>query len=294
MNVLYFLRRARDLHGPSTALADGDSKRTYREFSGRVQRVAWFLDSIGLSRGERASVILSNSAAYRELYYALPMTGGIIVPLNNRWSIDDFVFAIAEPGSKALIVDDRYADAARQIASRVPGLRPVYAGRGDCPAGMRNYPEGVEAAAPAPFDEPSPEDLAGIFYTSGTTGGPKGAMLTHRNVCSNAVLCLASGLGVGTVYLHAAPMFHLADGAAAHFTTATDAAHAFIETFEPGAFLRAVEKYRVFGEHAGGNQSRADDPASGGSPVRPRRPDECTGAFGGTADPRHGGARGGC
>jgi long-chain acyl-CoA synthetase len=245
MNVLYFLRRARDIHGSSIAVLDGDSKLTYREFYERVHRVASFLDSIGLSRGERASVILSNSPAYLELYYALPMAGGIIVPLNNRWGIDDFVFSITDSGSTALIVDDRFADIARQIAGRVPGLRLVYAGRGDCPNAMIDYHAGTGTAAPVEFDEPSPEDLAGIFYTSGTTGGPKGAMLTHRNVCSNAVLCLASGLGVGAVYLHAAPMFHLADGAATHSTTATGAAHAFIEAFEPGDFLRAVEKYRV-------------------------------------------------
>ena len=80
---------------------------------------------------------------------------------------------------------------------------------------------------------------------SGTTGGPKGAMLTHRNLYSNAMLTMASGMDLGSVYLHAAPMFHLADGAGTHVTTLLGAAHCFVEVFDPTAVLDAIERYRV-------------------------------------------------
>ena len=232
MNLLYLLRRARDQFGNCPATITDDGIRTWREFYTRVERVAAFLLTQGLEAGDRVAVLLSNGPDYLELYYALPMAGLIAVPLNNRWGVDDFVFSLADSGSKALITDERHAALAEQIRAKLPDLRVL-----ETPLGS--------ADPAAPFVEPASDDVMGIFYTSGTTGGPKGAMLTHNNLCSNAILCHASGMSLGAVYLHAAPMFHLADGAATHVATMTGAAHAFIPVFDPGAFLDAVERHRV-------------------------------------------------
>ena len=247
MNLLYLLRRARDQFGDNIAVLDGDRPATWREFYGRVERSAAFLRSAGLESGDRMAVLLSNSPEYLELYYATAMAGIIIVPLNNRWSVDDCAFAIADSGTKSLVVDDRFLGAGRGIVDRVASLNLIFAGGDECPAGMTSYRAGLEAAVPTSeaWPEPKPDDLLGIFYTSGTTGGPKGAMLTHRNICSNAILCYASGMRVGARYLHGAPMFHLADGAATHVATMTGAAHAFLPTFDPGAYLAAVERHRA-------------------------------------------------
>jgi long-chain acyl-CoA synthetase len=90
------------------------------------------------------------------------------------------------------------------------------------------------------------DDILGLFYTSGTTGVPKGVMLTHKNLVMNAY---HSQLGLEfthkSVYLHAAPMFHLADGAANWTTTWNGATHAFVPKFDPDDVLKAIEKFRV-------------------------------------------------
>jgi long-chain acyl-CoA synthetase len=232
MNLLYLLRRARDRFGDRPATITNDGSQTWREFYKRVEHAAAYLLTQDLERGDRVAILLSNGPDYLELYYALPVAGLIAVPLNNRWAVDDFAFSISDSGPKVLITDDRYAPIAEQIRARVPELRIM-----KTPLGAADCTE--------PYPEPAADDIMGVFYTSGTTGGPKGAMLTHNNLCSNAILSHASGMNLGSVYLHAAPMFHLADGAATHVATMTGAAHAFIPVFDPGAFLDAVERHRV-------------------------------------------------
>ncbi len=245
MNLLYPLRRARDLYGNQPAVLEPERTVAWSEFYDIVEHSAAFLRGVGLAHGDRLAVLLSNCPAYLELYYSTAMAGVVIVPLNNRWSIDDFVFSIADSGSKGLVVDDRFVPIAHEIRERLPGLMLVYAGRNACPEQMLDYHAGVASSQVAEWPEPAPGDLAGIFYTSGTTGGPKGAMLTHRNLYSNALLTYASGLRLGTVYLHAAPMFHLADGAGLHITTLSGAAHCFVEMFDAAAVLAAIQRYRV-------------------------------------------------
>lgn len=245
MNVLYMLRRARDLHGRQPAVLTNEGNLTWREFFRRVESSAAFLLSSGLDPGDRAAVLLSNCPAFLELTYSTAMGRIVIVPLNTRWGIEDFVFSIVDSGSKVLVIDHRYTAMGLQIAERVPGLKLMYVGSGQCPEGMIDYKAGVDASSPVKLQEPSPDDLAGIFYTSGTTGGPKGAMLTHRNLYSNCVLTFGTGLQMSGTYLHAAPMFHVADGAGTHSATIAGSAHCFAEVFEPIAVLTAIEKYRV-------------------------------------------------
>jgi long-chain acyl-CoA synthetase len=244
MNLLYPLRRARDLYSSNPAWIEGNTVRTWGDFYVDLERASTWLAG-HYAHGDRLALLLSNSPVYLELYYAAAMAGAVVVPLNIRWGIHDFVFSITDSGSRVLVVDHRFAALGRQILERVPGLELIWAGRGECPAGMTDYHASVACVVPAPQPEPPPDQLVGIFYTSGTTGGPKGAMLTHRNLYSNALLCLASGIDLGRVYLHAAPMFHLADGCSLYLAAMLGSAHTFVEVFDAGAVLAAIERHRV-------------------------------------------------
>ncbi|MGD0436630.1 MAG: AMP-binding protein, partial [Bryobacteraceae bacterium] len=97
------------------------------------------------------------------------------------------------------------------------------------------------------FPEPDENDVAGLFYTSGTTGGPKGAMLTHRNLYSNAIHSLLppGGMFKDGKWLHAAPMFHLADAGAIYALTMCGVTHCFLASFDPVGAMRAIERYRI-------------------------------------------------
>ena len=116
------------------------------------------------------------------------------------------------------------------------------------PEGIADYGKLAAKAPGDPFEQADPheDDVVGLFYTSGSTGGPKGVMLTHRNVFANAMhFCMLSGVNAEWVFLHAAPMFHLADAASVYGLVMMGAAHCFLSTFEPEAFLKAVEQRRV-------------------------------------------------
>ncbi|MDP8981342.1 MAG: long-chain-fatty-acid--CoA ligase [Acidobacteriota bacterium] len=247
MNVLYCLRRARMYHGDRVAIDYENRLMTYREFGAQVDCSAGKLAAMGLRKGDRVAVWMLNSPEYLDLFFSIAMAGGIIVPLNTRWHINDLVFALRDSEARFLFVDDRFAGLAGQIRELVPELEAVlFWGAGECPGEAVDF-RPAQPAGDAAFEEPHEDDVASIFYTSGTTGGPKGAMLTHRNVYANTVHTLLppSGFNSDFVYLHAPPMFHLADAGAIHGLTVVGARHCFLTSFDAGNLLRAIERYRI-------------------------------------------------
>ena len=173
MNVLYALRRARDFHGAKIAIFDEDHAITYGEFHTRLVRAANALRDLGLGRGERLAFLMLNSPCYLELYYAAAMAGIVVVPINTRWNEEDVALTLRDSGAAILAVDDRFA------AMKVDGAVTL---------GPSEYERAVAAADAEEHPgrpEPDEDDIVGLFYTSGTTGGSKGVMLTHRNLCAN-------------------------------------------------------------------------------------------------------------
>jgi len=171
-----------------------------------------------------------------------------IVPLNTRWSVDDYAFAINDSEADTLVVDAAFVPMIPALQASCPDLKYfVYAGEGPAPEGLVAYQAGVDAAKPlAPIFEPSEHELTGLFYTSGTTGGPKAAMLTHANLYWNAVHVAANVThDFYGVYLHAAPMFHLADYGATHSMTMFGTTHCYLRGFDIEVLLQTIERYRV-------------------------------------------------
>jgi long-chain acyl-CoA synthetase len=224
MNVLFALRRAKQFYGSNLA-SEG---LTWSEFYDVAYRKAAFLRGLGIEKGDRVAVWMLNSHEFLGLYFATAIAGIAIVPLNTRWHVNDVDFTLVDSGAKALFVDAHFA-------SKVGELKHAPRVLLTC----------EESDAAASFDEPDENDLVGLFYTSGTTGGPKGVMLTHRNLWSNALhSILATGIRQG-VWLHAAPMFHAADFWAVYVTAALGGENVYLPSFHPETFLESVEKYRV-------------------------------------------------
>lgn len=246
MNLLYCLRHAEKFSGDRLAVIDGDLRMTYAEFGSRVRKAASFLQG-GLQPGERVAALLLNRPEYLELYFACHTAGLPIVPLNIRWGIEDFVFSLNDSETSALVVDERFAPLVAQIRERCPSIRQyIYAGDGATPDGMIPYQANVAAAHElTSIHEPDEHDLAGLFYTSGTTGGPKAAMLTHANLYANAAVMMMTGVPKIDVYLHAAPMFHLADIANLYKVTFRGSTHSFLRAFDPEGFMKVVQRDKV-------------------------------------------------
>lgn len=223
MNALFCLRRAKQFYGSNRA----SDVYTWSEFYERAYQKAAFLRGRGIEKGDRLAVWMLNSHEYMELYFATAIAGIVIVPINTRWRVNDVDFTLADSDAKALIADELFS-------SKVDGLKnapPILSNRG--------YSDAVS------FEEPDENDLLGLFYTSGTTGGPKGVMLTHRNLWSNALhTMLATGITQG-VWLHAAPMFHAADQWSVYMNAALGSANFYLPAFDPEAFLGQVQTKRV-------------------------------------------------
>jgi long-chain acyl-CoA synthetase len=242
------LRRSVRLWPEKLAVVDGPHHFTYAELNERVNRLANALIDLGVQRGDRVGVLMFNSFRYLELYYAVNVAGGIIVPLNYRLAVPELSFMLNDCAARLLFVNHEFLDAARQFQADCPSLEAlILAEDGPALPGWLAYEELLASAVTVcPVVTVQESDIAGIFYTGGTTSLPKGVMLSHRNLVDNAYRAIIQlGYGPDDVYLHAAPMFHLADGSATCAVTQLGGTHAHVRAFNPESVLRCIERDRI-------------------------------------------------
>lgn len=246
MNTTHGLRRALQVNPDGLATVFGSRRRTWREIGERISRLATGLRSLGANPDDRVAILSLNSDRYLELYLATAWAGTVIVPLNIRWSPLENEDALRDCRANVLVVDKAFASTGAELAKALPGLKLVYADDGDVPAGMEDYETLLARSPPMPDAMRVSSDLAGIFYTGGTTGRSKGVMLSHGNLMANALNALGEGLWPGTsTYLHAAPMFHLANGAAMYSLLLSGGANVMIQAFTPEGVMAAIQNERV-------------------------------------------------
>ncbi len=246
MNVTHGLRRALQVNAGGVAMICGDRQRTWAEVGERVARFAGALRSLGVGAGDRVAVLMLNQDRYLELYLAVAWAGAVIVPVNIRWSPAEIEDSLRDCRPSVLVVDDAFAEPGMVIARRIGTLRPIHADDGATPEGVASYEELLAAAAPVPDAMRGTHDLAGIFYTGGTTGRSKGVMLSHGNLMADEFNVLAEGLfPLDSIYLHAAPMFHLANGAAMYSLMLSGGTNVVIRAFNPEGVMQAIERHRV-------------------------------------------------
>ncbi|WP_017599838.1 acyl-CoA synthetase [Nocardiopsis lucentensis] len=200
-------RRARSCP-ERTALVHGERSFTYAELHERVTRLAAALRGLGVRRGDRVAYLGANHPALVETLFAAGTLGAVFVPLNTRLAVPELAYAIEDSGSCVLVHGAEQAEAAGGLRDRTAPrvLVPV---DDDAPDGY----EALIASSPAaPVDEPvGLDDTCMIMYTSGTTGHPKGAELTHGNITWNCVNVLIDvDVTVDEVTLVTAPLFHTA------------------------------------------------------------------------------------
>ena len=240
------LHRALQQHPDRIATLFPGRQRTYREFGDRVACLAGALLGLGLGRGDRVAMLALNTDRYLEYQMAVVWAGGVLNPINIRWSPPEIVHALNDSASTILLVDEVFCSSVDALRSGAYALREViYCGDGEAPEGMHGYESLIAAATPVPDAERSGNDLAGIFYTGGTTGSPKGVMLSHANLCVEGLSLLACGFIRPGIYLHAAPMFHIADYSNSVAHSMVGNTHSIIPMFTPEAVLRAIERDRV-------------------------------------------------
>jgi long-chain acyl-CoA synthetase len=247
MSVLQGLRRACQINPNGVATIDGNRQQTWIQFRDRVARFGGVLRAAGVQRGDRVAILSLNGDAYLEYFYAVPWAGALVVPLNIRLAAPELVAIINDAGAVALLVDETFAGMLPALVPQLATVRTVLvSGTGVLRAGATSLDAAIEATDPIVSADVSDEDLYGIFYTGGTTAASKGVMLSHGNIVSNAMNMLTEvSFGPDAVYLHAAPMFHLADCAATFSMTLGAGTHTFVPRFDPVHVLQTIQDRAV-------------------------------------------------
>ncbi len=251
MNLSVLLANAARAHPGSPALTWGTTVLTYRQVQERVNALAAGLDRLGLRQGERLAFLMPNRPELLETMFAAFAAGLCVVPLNALFKTDEVVHHVRDSGAAAIVYSSGYDAVIAEAGDQLRGVRVLVRVEedqdlGDGPAGTADYEALLSdnagaSAVPADLRD---DDLAWLFYTSGTTGRPKGAMLTVGNLLFAVVGWLADVVPLtdADVTLHAAPLTH---GAGFHALAATArAAHQVLSPagrFDPECVLDLVE-----------------------------------------------------
>ncbi len=250
MNVNRFLKRTANLYGTKLAVIDQDMSYTYQEMLARVDRLSRSLKGQGIKPGDRVAWLGYNNHPLLEAYFGVVQFGAILVPLNIRLNPDDLVKIFIDCTPSLLVFDSDFEETARRLAAVVPNLKMVEIQIEGSHADYEDY-ESFLAAAPSSLAVPDHPPLdenavAEIFYTSGTTGTPKGVGLTHRNLYMNAMQILISAdVRDDAVILHTIPLFHVNGWGTPHYITAVGGTHVMLRRFIPDLVLSQIEKHRV-------------------------------------------------
>ncbi len=246
------ITRAAFRHPDKAAVSCSGKTFTWSQLERRLWQLAKGLLDLGVEKGDRLIYLGHNSHRQYECYYGPARLGAIILPMNVRQSVKEMIDCAKDCTPTLLLVDRHFIDHARAVKMACPSIRHlVYADDGDCPDDMVSYD--AFFAGDQEIDRASFEGLASsdgdtiiLYYTSGTTGRPKGVMLTHQNIFTNALVAPPIfGLDEHMTHLMSGPMFHLSSGGRA-YTNAMSFGHTVIlPKFDVVEVMKAVERYQV-------------------------------------------------
>jgi len=249
-----FLERTLKIYGDKLGVICGDERFSYRAYAERVNRLSNGLRKLGVQKGDRISYLGYNCHRLLEAFYGIPQIGAVLLPLNIRLVPDDFKYIINESTPNVLFLDKDFIPQIESIRENIPSVKQyILLESTEAPPSWITgfYEEMLADSSPQapyplgkyPFDE---DDTAEIFYTSGTTGRPKGVMLTHRNLYLHALATLASSpMDETDIQLHLIPLFHVNGWGTPHYLTAKGGTHIMTQTFNPLESLRIIQKEKV-------------------------------------------------
>ena len=244
LSVLEFRDRAARYFGPKVGVVDGQRRLTYAEYAERTHRLANALVGLGLAPGDRVSFITYNTHQLLEAYYGVLEAGLVLNPINIRLTPADIAYILDHSASRAVFFHADFAPLLEQILPQLDHRPSLVILEGE-PGSLADIEyEALLAGASAEPRAPDIDEtaIAELFYTSGTTGRPKGVALTHRNLHLHA---LYAELGIrfteDDVVLHVVPLFHVNGWGTPHYVTMIGGRHVMLRKFDPVGLMRLVQ-----------------------------------------------------
>jgi acyl-CoA synthetase (AMP-forming)/AMP-acid ligase II len=249
MNLSMLLTKTARTFPERTALIYGSKRLTYSQLNARANRLAHALRDLGVKRGDNVAILQSNKPEFFETLFACFKAGLGTVPINFRLHPREFAFIIDHSQASAVVLSEEFNAAILEVRDHIPLVRNLITLAGS-DGEFLDYEKLLSGSSDEFVDaDVAPEDLAWLFYTSGTTGMPKGAMLTHRNLLAMTMSFYADmcpGFGPDDVILHAAPLSH-GSGLYGLPNFGKAATNVILESrsFEPELVFMNIERYRV-------------------------------------------------
>ena len=251
MTVPYFIRRARTVFRDAPAVVCGEVRLSYGELAERIDRFSNALAGLGVKAGDVVAYLSFNCHRLLEGYYAVPQLGAILLPINIRLTPDDIGYILHDAGATTVVIDRALVGLVAPVLPMLPAVKNAILMGGDPKADLPvrglDY-ETLVAQASKEFRGPEldEDDVAELFYTSGTTARPKGVMLTHRNLYAHAFSALAQMHSDDTsVVLHSIPLFHVNGWGTPHVLTMQGGKHVMLARFDSEHVLETIERERI-------------------------------------------------
>ncbi|MBW2410662.1 MAG: long-chain fatty acid--CoA ligase [Deltaproteobacteria bacterium] len=248
INIGDFLTRRSILTPNREGLVCEDTRLTYKELNERANRLANAMTALGVGHGDRASILAFNEPEYYDMYFGLGKIGATLVPVNYRLAGPEIQYILSDCQSKILVFGPEYTEVVDAIRNDVPA-RDFIVISDDPPKWASSYKAVTGDASDAePQMVGGDDDTLTILYTSGTTGRPKGAELTHSYYYWNSVnLMCTLGLDIGDTNMIALPLFHIGALAGPPWVVHSGGKVVLLRTLDPQRFLELIEEEKVTG-----------------------------------------------
>ena len=248
LSVLEFRDRAETYFGEKVGVVDGEKHFTYRQFGERTHRLANALVELGVEAGDRVSFLTYNTHQLLEAYYGVLEAGAVLNPINIRLTPKEIAYIVGHAGSKVVFFHKDFKPLVEAMAAELPARPRFVIMEGEAGGVASDEYEALLAGGSTDPLEPEIDEnaIAELFYTSGTTGFPKGVSMTHRELYLHGMYAeIALGFTQDDVVLHVVPLFHVNGWGTPHFLTMVGGQHVMLRKFEPVALMQAVERHKI-------------------------------------------------
>lgn len=245
--VNQMIRRAEKIYFDKLAVVDGEKRFNYQEYGERVNRLSNALLDFGIKPQEKVAILCYNTHQLLESYYGIPQIGAVLTTINIRFRPQEITYVLNDSKARILLFHKDFLPIIQEISPQL-NVEKFIVIEGEGEPGYMDYESFIASGSTTAPAEPSIKetDIAELFYTSGTTGNPKGVTLSHRGLVLHALGFLAHyHYDDSDVQLHAIPLFHVNGWGTPQFLTWVGGTHVMLRKFEPQAVLNHIQLFNV-------------------------------------------------